>query len=142
MNPKDFFKTAKFLNSHNAPEAHFRTSISRSYYGIYLYLRDYLNSHGICKIKSPGQQVHLFVRDVLQNSNSTEGSKLGETLGDLSQLRKDADYDLKKSFTFEDSEMALCMAQDAISDYDKIDSAEETKLLQNAKARAKFNWQS
>lgn len=142
MNPKDFFKTAELLNTYNTQEAHFRTSIGRSYYGIYLYFRDHLNSHEVRKIKYPGQQVHLFVRDVLQNSNSTEGSKLGETLGDLSQLRKDADYDLTKPFTFEDSEMALCMAQDAISDYDKIDSAEESKLLQNAKARAKLHWQS
>jgi hypothetical protein len=140
MEPEDFFKTAELLNSHRDEEANVRTSISRSYYGIFLYFREYLSKHGICKTKKPKEQVHDFLRDVLRYSNSTEGSILGDILGDLSQRRKDADYELARKFTPEDGEDALCIAQGAISDYVKIDPAEEKKLLANAKKRVRFHW--
>ncbi len=140
MNPEDFFKTAEFLNSDTSLEANLRSSISRSYYGIFLYFREYLESKGIRKIKEPKRQVHEFVRKTFRGSNSIFGSKLADKLKDLKQSREDADYDLKRSFTIDDSEIVLELAQKAISDYKKISPEEEIKLIRNAEAVVKLNW--
>ena len=117
-----------------------RTSVSRSYYGIFLYFRNYFSAHRIHKIKEPRKQVHLFVRETFRQSNSRTGSKLAEKLQDLSEKRRQADYELEMPFTLEDAEDALEIAQKTISDYREIDNEEEDKLLRNAEAYARLNW--
>jgi uncharacterized protein (UPF0332 family) len=140
MNPDDFLKTAEFLNSHSETEANLRTSVSRSYYGIFLHFRDYLLAHGIRKKKEPKKQVHLFVREVFNWSNSRVGSKLAEKLLDLNERRRQADYELGMIVTPEDAIDALEIAQKTISNYSEINNEEEDKLLKNAGAYAQLNW--
>jgi len=136
MDPEEFHETAEFLSKSSPSEAHIRTSINRAYYGTFLYFREYLKGKGITKRIHPRKEVHVFVRDLFEWSQSTIGRKLAQVLLDLTQRRHDADYDLTKTHRPSDSEDALVIARNAITEYGTITPDEETELLKNANDRA------
>ena len=70
-------------------EAHIRTSISRSYYGVYGVASDYAQEKG-CKL--PDKNQHAYVRDRYKLSNVPQVLKIGNRLGILFSDRKKADY--------------------------------------------------
>ncbi len=140
MKADDFHKTAKLLNCHSNEEANIRTSINRSYYGAFLYFREYLKDNQVRKTKEPDKRVHFFVRETFRNSNSTAGSRVAEILSDLQEKRHQADYDLEEVFTPDDSEEYLEIAEKVISDYNQIDLQEKSKLLRNAKTYVQLKW--
>jgi len=137
VEPTDFLKTAKLLKTH-AQEPHLRTSISRSYYGAFLYFREHLRALGLEKTKKPSLDAHAFVIQCLGFSQVTEGSKASKYLHDLQQVREDADYHLDKKFSQNDAEDTFVKARKVINDYQKNITAEKEKqLIENATGFAK-----
>ena len=94
MNPTDFFKTAELLKN-ETEQAHIRSSISRSYYGVFLYFRKFLNDNGIKK--KDKRDVHFFVFKCLEQSKAVIGETVAVRLYNLRGDRSIADYDLTKN---------------------------------------------
>ncbi len=70
---------------HPTEEVALRSAVSRLYYGVYLHARDRL---GVAQRR----RSHQEVRNELQRRTR---KVTGDQLGDLRQLREEADYDLK-----------------------------------------------
>ena len=137
MIPIDFFKTANLLKS-ETDEAHIRTSIGRSYYGLFLYFREHLAKLGLKKNIQPKNEVHSFVINCLRFGEIKEGSILAEVLSNLQQLRHDADYVLGVNIISTQAIDALDDARQAIADYNLISTSDEQKLIVKAKQHAKL----
>lgn len=71
-------------------EAYLRTSISRSYYGVFCLARNYLIN--IKQIQIPVRDTHNFVKSVFVSSTNENEKKVGEYLKNLWRQRKKADY--------------------------------------------------
>jgi len=138
VEPTDFFKTAKLLETRADQEAHIRTSIGRSYYAALLYFREWFRKKGLIKKKKPSQNTHAFVIQCLGFSQVSEGSKASQYLHDLQQVREDADYHLDKKLSQNDAEDTLEKARKVIDDYNENITAEkEKKLIEKATDFAK-----
>lgn len=96
LDPINFLEVADRLKD-DPNEAFQRTSVGRSYYAVFLYFRDYLNSKGISKQIEPKKDIHDFVINCLSYSDTSIGSKVGQKLRELRQYRREADYNLKDS---------------------------------------------
>ena len=141
MNPTDFYKTAELLNNSSNEQSHIRTSIGRSYYGTFLFFKDYLSNLGIKKTIKPTKAIHEFVKGCFQYCQVPEGTKVGERLKDLMQLRHDADYELDIVFASEAGSDALLMAKKTVANYDKdITEEKRTQLLENMKKHIALKW--
>ena len=133
IDPADFHKTAALLKEH-PEEWHVRTSIGRSYYGLFLHLRDFLSGH---EIKVPTESTHKFVFACFHESRFFGGIKgkdgagkkkdkdkliysITQRLKTLLQARVDADYKLHLKFTANDSEHNLRLATSAVDDFEKL----------------------
>ena len=67
MNPADFHKTAELLKSREE-EWHIRTSINRSYYGLFLCLRQSLTEAGVRLPDRRRKSHHQFLIDCFHES--------------------------------------------------------------------------
>jgi uncharacterized protein (UPF0332 family) len=135
VNPCEFFRIAQLLI--NSDEASIRTSVGRSYYGAFLYFREYLGKLGLQKQKNPRNQAHEFLIQCLQFCNVAEGRNVSIRLADLQQKREDADYKLNEQISKQDAEDALADARSLIKYYSENIPADKEKLLiQNAVAYA------
>ena len=70
-------------------EAYLRSSISRSYYGVFCIARNFLISKGVI---IPMANTHKFVIKQYWNSQDKTEKKIGKDLSSLCRERKDADY--------------------------------------------------
>lgn len=146
MKPTDFLKTAEFLKDHK-DEWHVRTSINRSYYGLFLHLRDFLSGQGI---KVPTKSTHKFVLDCFHKSrffddaesksskgvkkrNGRTGDKviwgISKRLRSLLQARVDADYKLHLTIPPNDSKHNLELATTAIQEFEKLRGSDREKHI-------------
>jgi len=71
-------------------EAYLRSSISRSYYGVFCIARNFLISK---RVIIPRVDTHKFVREQYLNSPDKTKKKIGKDLYNLLRERKDADYE-------------------------------------------------
>lgn len=83
--------------------AHLRTSISRSYYGIYCIARNYLKDKGI---QISDREPHKFVREIYSASASGQEMRIGENLGRLLRRRNTADYESDAIINFSEANTA------------------------------------
>lgn len=81
---------------HINEEAYFRSSVSRSYYGVFLIARQVMEQKGR-RLSSRGA-VHQQVQNYFLNSNDNLKKKIGEELKYLRIQRNKADYDLMSRF--------------------------------------------
>lgn len=116
MDPKDFFKTAALLNGQEG-EHHIRTSISRSYYAVHLYIRHFISKSFLSGIIFKNDP-HQKVLHCLQNCEAKEIKDLGVKLTDLLQARTDADYRMAKKITPNKSQDVYDEAIEFLSDFD------------------------
>lgn len=116
MEPCDFHKTAELLKD-CVEESHRRTSISRSYYGVFLYFREFFAKNGLTKQKKKKQDSHAFVCNCLQFCQVKGVPKVAVLLNNLRQWRQDADYDLDKTFSDVDANDCLDNARQTISNF-------------------------
>ena len=110
MRPTDFFSLAEELANNNS-EPHWRSAISRAYYGAFHITRDAVRR----KTTVPNKDVHKFLKEYLGNVDRI----LGQKLGDLHNKRKRADYDIGKhhrAFTKRDAMVQVGVASSLASD--------------------------
>jgi hypothetical protein len=88
-------------------EAHLRTSISRSYYGVYCIARNYLKDKNI---QIPDRDPHKFVREVYSASSNGQEMRIGENLGRLLRRRNIADYENDTIINFSEANTAYQQA--------------------------------
>jgi hypothetical protein len=102
--------------------AHWRSSVGRSYYALFLEGRDLLQRWGF----NPQRRdpVHSFVRLRFDFAADPDLVFVGGTLDDLSKLRNTADYNLKSSGFVDDTEAqtSLSVATAALARLDAVDA--------------------
>jgi uncharacterized protein (UPF0332 family) len=117
MDGKDFIQVAKDLIK-GASEAHWRSSISRSYYAAFHISRRFVLRKGGGVPQT--RDAHMMVREYLIGSNDPEVSALGTILGDLHAKRRKADYDLESfRVSSNDATMQMLQANTFINDLSK-----------------------
>ena len=137
MNPEEFFKTAEKLKDSDK-ESDLRTSIGRSYYAVFLYLREYLFKLGIVSKRKKG--IHFFVQACLSNSRVKEAQTLSTELHELEQKRTKADYKLNAKITPKEAVDTLRDAQEAVGKFSSSMTLDkENILVVNAKQFARYN---
>jgi len=137
MDPVDFLKTAESLMD-SPREPDIRTSVGRSYYGVFLYFRERLACKGLYKQINSDTASHDFIIQCLMFCNEKIGQVASSRLKTLKQKRRSADYRLGDQFSSNDSSDALEMAKLIISDFEKITIEEETRLIENAIKHARL----
>jgi uncharacterized protein (UPF0332 family) len=137
MNTNDFLDVAGELKDH-PKEAFIRTSISRSYYGVFLYFRDFLKTGGLSFGNSGN--AHRWIADCLVNCSVYAGKVVGKNLRDLRDFRNQADYDLNRSISAKDASRCYSQAAKMIVDFHSLLTPnDKTKLIQSAEKYAKQN---
>ena len=142
MIPTDFHKTAELLKDKHK-ECHIRTSITRSYYGVFLHLRDFL-AQGDIKKREPTRSIHTFVQVCFLESRVTEGETIGANLSHLRRAREDADYELGQRIERDRSQDCFKTAKRTIAQLEKLiacNAQARKKILKNARIAAqKRKW--
>ncbi len=153
MDPTDFHKTAELLIGEQE-EAHIRTTINRAYYGLFLYLREFLTNNGVrLPDRNSGKSHHQFVvkcihksrffQDISETKKQLSGKRrskdsaiLGiyKRLQTLLQNRTEADYNLRVIFRPNDSQDNLRLAKSTIEDFSNfLGSKRESYIISIAK---------
>ena len=118
MDAKDFLKVAKRLLRYNN-EASLRTSIGRSYYGIFNYLKHECQLLSLDISKGPGG--HGELKRYFHSCESAEGIDIGSKIGDLHSQRIIADYDLDAKVEEKTAKLIFEKAQVIARRFPKID---------------------
>ncbi|MDE1832246.1 MAG: HEPN domain-containing protein [Thaumarchaeota archaeon] len=106
FDPLEFLTTAKNLSNGNT-ESQFRTSISRSYYSVFLLIRDKIETkYGKFQLKRHGE-IHQKVNDKLLELRLF---KIASKLDGLRKNRRDADYFLSLTIGQNDAENSWKLA--------------------------------
>ena len=145
INPTDFHKTAEFLKD-KQEEWHVRTTVNRSYYGVFLYFRDFLNCQGVILPDPFKTSHHQFVIKCFEKSKTTaikandkiDHKILGTIwmrLKTLLENRIKADYNLGLRFPPSYSNDSLKRAKTTIQDFiDLSGTPTETLIVDVAKS--------
>jgi len=120
FNYYDFLKLAKqlFHDEKYQSEAAIRTIIGRSYYSVFLHVREFIKDNlekldpnlyeEFMQYILPKGVVHSSVRKIIKKLSF----KLGYKIAKLSDLRKDADYDLSIIISKQEAEEAIQTAEE------------------------------
>ena len=138
MEPTDFFKTAELLKNEN-DECHLRSSISRSYYAIHLYIRQIISQTYLGGRKFPSQP-HQNIIKCLQLCTSGDVKEIGEKLKILLQARTDADYHIQKTIKKSKSQDAYEDAIELKQLFDSVlsDPSNKQNLGKSSRQQARF----
>lgn len=103
-----------------------RTIISRSYYSGYLQAREYLVIVNDGKklngyLRSGEYAPHKQVTDLL-NSMRGPARIVSQKLKQLKYIREDADYELNKSYTLSDAQLAITLCDDLMESLGKLET--------------------
>jgi uncharacterized protein (UPF0332 family) len=119
MNPQDFILLAHEL-SLGSREAHFRSCVSRAYYGAFHVACALVQSVGVVLPK--GASAHEKLSQCLQNAGDPELLATGKKLNSLRDFRNAADYRLDDP-RFRNSEFAsiqVANAQTIVASIDQV----------------------
>ena len=113
MNPLDFLEVADTLKD-SPQEAERRTAVSRAYYSVFHFIKNYLKEH---RIHVPYPEHDPLVR-YIKNSGIEKADMLYQMLADLKEERNRADYRLDLSGEFNEFKCTLLYlkAQKAIQE--------------------------
>lgn len=98
-------------------EAYLRSSMSRSYYGIFCIARNLLKRRGVTIKKI---DTHRFVREEYQNSTNRIEKKVAKDLSRLWKERKDADYEDIAVINMKRAKTALYLSRRTLSILKKL----------------------
>jgi len=98
-------------------EACLRTSISRSYYGVFCIARNRLIAKGVT---IPRIDTHKFVREKYQTSQKKVEKKIAKNLRRLWNERKDADYEDKTKINIQRAKIAIELAKRTLKELKKL----------------------
>jgi hypothetical protein len=119
MNPLDFLNTATKLLI-NPTEADIRSAISRSYYAVFLHVREWWNT--LPKFpRYESSAAHTKILDGLSNSGIETAELQAQDIRVLLRERRRADYDLKLHFNLKAGQFALAEARRLINAFDALD---------------------
>jgi len=130
MEPKAFIDLAQSLVDQNRPsEAAIRTSVSRSYYGLYNLLSGFFEDNGFQLPR--GAEAHEIVRRELYHCGISVVREVAEFLQELRQERNNADYHLKFPQYAEDApaQMSLIKARTAYDDFGNFTGGKKRRQL-------------
>jgi uncharacterized protein (UPF0332 family) len=120
MQPLDFLETAnKLLTNSDVTEADIRSAVSRSYYAVFLYIRQWWSTSGFRISRSATD--HTKIYQALFHADMPGARARGEDLRDLLTNRRKADYDLTEHFNRSKGEEVLQHARRTISAFDAMD---------------------
>jgi len=114
---RDFLATARRLTA-GATEADWRSAISRGYYAVFHYFRDWLAAHGV-RLGSAAQ-AHSNLHLGLLNCGIPAVAKLGTRVDDLRQERGWADYELKRVIGQAHAQNIVQECADVIADFQAL----------------------
>lgn len=134
MDPKDFLYTAGLL-SNSGKESDLRTSISRSYYAVLLFFRNYFANQLKFPPENLGSGVHKFVPECFSESESPNIKKMGAKINRMKGDRNKADYRLSEDISSQNAKDSLQSAKELIST--TISNPIKKEILGQARARAK-----
>lgn len=120
MDPKDFLIIANRLRAKNK-EMHWRTSIGRSYYAVFNYLRD-----ECCKLGfnvPSNAEAHGDIRDMFFNSKVEIAEDIGSKIENLLSQRLIADYRMNETVQSGEATVSYERARKIINDFGNIDKA-------------------
>jgi hypothetical protein len=130
MEPKAFIDLAQSLVDQNDPsEAAIRTSVSRSYYGLYNLLSSFFKDNGF---QLPGAaEAHKIVYRELYSCGIPSVREIAEFLQELRQERNKADYRLELAEYAEDrpAKMSLIKARTAYDQFGNFTGGNKRKQL-------------
>lgn len=109
-------------------EAYFRSSISRSYYGVFCLARNKKNLQ-----KYEGKNVHRKVIDEYKNSGSKTEKKVGHNLDELRRLRNCADYKEDYRIDKNVADRAIGLAKTVLPQIGQPRSPQEDSNVQEGK---------
>lgn len=110
MDPADFLSVAARLRA-SPSEAERRTSVGRSYYGLYNVLRARFRT--VANLQGTSRD-HGRLITYLTESNDARMQQVGEKLKNLRDLRNDADYEMDGPIDAAQSELAYQWAREAV----------------------------
>ena len=121
MDGRAFLDVARELAA-GSTAAHWRSSVGRSYYALFLEGRDLLQRWGFTPQRR--DPVHSFVRLRFDYAADADLVVVGRRLDDLSRLRNTADYELQSTAFVDDTEAqtSLSDATDALARLDAVDA--------------------
>lgn len=99
-------------------ESFLRTSISRAYYSLFNYIKEFFVQKGVPV--PPTGEAHRSLRERLQNASTREARQLAAVLGDLWEDRKQADYEMGYGITSRRANLCFSKAEKALSDFDSF----------------------
>jgi len=134
VNPQDFLDTASAL-AVSSKQSDLRTSVSRSYYAVVLFYRNYFAKKLGFFPERLKYAVHKFVPECFSQSDSIICMKMGETINRIKADRTKADYILSKTISPTKAEDCLKLAQKLIAN--TLPDGDEEAVLEQARTRAK-----
>lgn len=127
MDARDFFAVAEKLRS-SGIEAERRTSIGRSYYGLFHVLLAALSTRGVIFSETPDDHYKLI--SYLTKGKNRTAASVGNKLKDLRLQRNSADYRLKEVCSTGTSEFVYQKAKKALEEFDALSDSEITTLVE------------
>ncbi len=119
MDPNAFLELAEDLKNKSGSEAALRTSVSRSYYGLHNYLKQFIEDQGF-KLPETSQK-HELVYRCLYNSGPQNIAIIAKILDELREERNEADYEMMLT-KYQDGNLAVLVfikARTAYNDFQK-----------------------
>lgn len=119
--PKLFLNLAESLKDYPKDESKVRTSVSRSYYSIFLGIRVRIeNLTG--KDLENRRNIHETIINGLKTSKDKQTASFGTNLDMLRNYRNQADYHLRVSLNPLKAELAYKIAEDLFNELKKLDA--------------------
>lgn len=113
MDPLDFLNTASSLVKSSA-ESDLRTSVSRSYYAVILFYRDYL-AKKLGFLPENLRKIHQFIPECFGASGLKEAEKIELKINRAKAARHHADYKLSKKLSKTKAGDCLDLARELIA---------------------------
>ena len=118
MDPLDFLKVARNLHE-SEDESERRTSIGRSYFALFNYVRQTVES---VRNVPKDEDAHRVVPDYLDKTRNKDLKSIGQTLRFLRKSRNTADYELMAAIEPAVSRVALARATRAVESFKRLRS--------------------
>jgi hypothetical protein len=127
MDPRDFFPIADSMRC-STNEAERRTSIGRSYYGLFHVVLAALSDRGVIFKETP--QDHQMLINYLQRGGNRKAASVGAALKDLRLERNQADYHLKGICSTKSSQFVYQKATNALDQFEGLSESEFDALVE------------
>lgn len=127
----EFLDTAERL-AHGTTEGDWRSAVSRAYYAIFHFFRDFFGTHGLPLGRSGQSHFNLYAG--LLNCGVPPVPRFGTRVDDLREQRTDADYDLGQTLTQSFAMKSVGEARKLVSDFQAVlASVSATQIVAGAK---------